>query len=114
VSVDALQGFKVSSSTYSAEYGRTPGGQFSFSTRSGTNDLHGTAFGYLRNDFFDANDWFNKHNGLKKTPLRQNDFGGTLGGPIFVPRLYDGKNKSFLFGSYEGLRLTQPTGLRSC
>jgi hypothetical protein len=109
VSVDALQEFKVSSSTYSAEYGRTPGGQFSFSTRSGTNDLHGTAFDYLRNDFFDANDWFNKRNGLKKTALRQNDFGGTLGGPIFVPQLYDGKNKSFFFGSYEGLRLTQPT-----
>jgi hypothetical protein len=109
VSVDALQEFKVSSSTYSAEYGRTPGGQFSLSTRSGTNDVHGTVFDYLRNDFFDANDWFNKQNGLKKTTLRQNDFGGTVGGPIVMPRLYNARNKSFFFGSYEGLRLTQPT-----
>jgi hypothetical protein len=109
VSVDALQEFRVSSSTYSAEYGRTPGGQISFSTRSGTNDLHGTAFDYLRNDYFDANDWFNHHNGIKKSALRQNDFGGTVGGPIVVPHLYNGENRSFFFGSYEGLRLTQPT-----
>src|SRR5258708_9110271 len=82
VSVDALQEFRVSSSSYSAEYGRTPGGQFSFSTRSGTNTLHGSAFDYLRNDYFDANDWFNDHNGIHRPALRQNDFGGTFGSPI--------------------------------
>jgi hypothetical protein len=109
VSVDALQEFRVSSSTYSAEYGRTPGGQFSMATRSGTNSVHGTAFDYLRNDVFDANNWFNDFNGIQKTALRQNDFGGTVGGPISIPRLYSGRNRSYFFFSYEGLRLVQPT-----
>jgi len=109
VSVDALQEFRVLSSSYSAEYGRTPGGQFSFSTRSGTNTLHGSVFDYLRNDYFDANDWFNDYNGIRKPALRQNDFGGTYGSPIVIPGLYNGHGKSFLFASYEGLRLVQPT-----
>ncbi len=109
ISVDALQEFRVASSSYSAEYGLSPGGQFSFATRSGTNELHGTVFDYLRNDYFDANDWFNDNLGLAASAKRQNDFGGTVGGPVFIPRLYNGKNKSFFFVSYEGLRLTQPT-----
>jgi hypothetical protein len=108
VSVDALEEFRVHSSTYSAEYGRSPGGQFSFVTRSGTNQWHGTAFDYLRNNFFDANDWFNDFFQVRQPALRQNDFGGTLGGPIKIPGLYDGKDKSFFFFSYEGLRLRQP------
>jgi hypothetical protein len=108
VSVDALEEFRVQSSTYSAEFGRSPGGQFSMSTRSGTNILHGTAFDYLRNDAVDANDWFNDYYGRAKTALRQNDFGGTAGGPVFLPRIYSGRNHTFFFVSYEGLRLTQP------
>jgi hypothetical protein len=108
VSVDALQEFRVQSSTYSSEYGRSPGGQFSLVTRSGTNDFHGTVFDYLRNDFFDANDWFNNHLGKRISALRQNDFGGTLGGPLLIPRLYHGQNRTFFFVSYEGLRLVQP------
>jgi hypothetical protein len=108
VSVDALQEFRVQSSTYSAEYGRNPGGQFSFVTRSGTNQWHGTGFDYLRNGAFDANDWFNDYDGLPKPAERQNDFGGTLGGPVTIPGLYDGKDKTFFFFSYEGLRLEQP------
>ncbi|MDP9051607.1 MAG: carboxypeptidase regulatory-like domain-containing protein [Acidobacteriota bacterium] len=108
LSVDSLQEFRVESSTYSAEFGRSPGGQFSFVTRSGTNDVHGTAFDYFRNDVFDSNDWFSNYNHVKKPALRQNDFGGTFGGPIWFPKLYNGKNKSFFFASYEGLRLTQP------
>ena len=108
VSIDALQEFRVQSSTYSAEYGRNPGGQFSFVSRSGTNQLQGTAFDYLRNNVFDANDWFNGYFGVPKPPLRQNDFGGTLGGPFRLPFVYDGKDKTFFFLSYEGLRLLQP------
>src|SRR6266851_5092023 len=108
VSVDALQEFRVQSSTYSAEYGRNPGGQFSFVTRSGTNQWHGTAFDYLRNNYFDANNWFNDYFKQPEPPLRQNDFGGTLGGPIKIPKTYDGKDRSFFFFSYEGLRLLQP------
>jgi len=109
LSVDALQEFRVQSSTYSAEFGRSPGGQFSLLTRSGTDIFHGSAFDYLRNDFFDANDWFNDYYGKPTPALRQNDFGGTFGGPIWIPKLYDGKGRSFFFASYEGLRLTQPT-----
>lgn len=108
VSVDALEEFRVLSSTYSAEYGRSPGAQFILSTRSGTNILHGTVFDYLRNDVFDANDWFNNRNDKAQTALRQNDFGGTLGGPVLISRLYSGRDRTFFFVSYEGLRLTQP------
>ena len=108
VSVDALQEFRVQTSTYSAEYGRNQGGQFYFATRSGTNQWHGTAFDYLRNDALDANDWFNAYLAQRKQPLRQNDFGGTLGGPFDIPRLYRGMNRTFFFFSYEALRLLQP------
>jgi hypothetical protein len=109
ISVDALEEFRVQSSTYSAEYGRSPGGQFSLVTRTGADVFHGSAFNYLRNDFFDANDWFNNHYGKPTPALRQNDFGGTFGGPVWIPRLYNGKDRTFFFASYEGLRLTQPT-----
>jgi hypothetical protein len=108
VSVDDLQEFRVQSSTYSAEYGRNPGGQFAFDTKSGTNQWHGTAYDYLRNGFFDAQDWFNDYFGTPEPALRQNDFGGTFGGPVEIPKLYHGKDKTFLFVSYEGLRLAAP------
>jgi hypothetical protein len=104
VSIDALEEFRASTSSYSAEYGRTPGGQFSFSTRSGTNQYHGTAFDFLRNTDLDAANKFD----TVKLPERQNDFGGTLGGYVKIPHLYNGVDKTFFFFSYEGLRLTQP------
>ena len=108
VSIDALQEFRAVTSTYSAEYGRTPGGQFSFTTRSGTNDYHGSLFNYFRNDKLDANNWFNNANRLQRPIMRQNDFGGTLAGPLRIPGLYDGKDRTFFFYSYEGLRLRTP------
>ena len=108
VSVDDLQEFRVQSSTYSAEYGRNPGGQFAFETKSGSNDWHGSAYDYLRNGALDAPDWFNDYLGVTEPALRQNDFGGTLGGPVRIPHLYNGKNKTFFFISYEGLRLVAP------
>jgi hypothetical protein len=108
VSVDALQEFRVQSSTYSAEYGRNPGGQFSFETKSGTNQWHGSAYDYLRNGAVDAQDWFNDYFSSPQPPLRQNDFGGTVGGPFEIPELYNGKDRTFFFFSYEGLRLTAP------
>ncbi len=101
VSVDALQEFRIQTSTYAPEFGRTPGGQISIVTRSGTNQYHGTLFDYLRNDVLDANDWFADANQLAKPEERQNDFGGTLGGRIL-------KNRTFFFFSYEGLRLRLP------
>ena len=108
VSVDDLQEFRVQSSTYSAEYGRNPGGQFAFETKSGNNQWHGGAYDYLRNGFFDAQDWFNGYFGTPEPALRQNDFGGTFGGPVEIPSLYNGKDKTLFFVSYEGLRLTAP------
>ncbi len=101
VPLDALEEFRIQTSTFAPEYGRTPGAQISVLTKSGTNTFHGTAFEYFRNDKLDANDWFADANGLAKPELRQNDFGGVLGGPIR-------KDKLFFFGSYEGLRLRQP------
>jgi hypothetical protein len=106
VSVDALQEFRIETSSYAPEFGRTPGGQVIISTRSGTNQFHGNAFDYLRNDVFDANDWFaNAAPAVPGTPHhppeRQNDFGGVFGGPIF-------HDHTFFFFSYEGLRLRQP------
>jgi hypothetical protein len=101
VSVDALQEFRIQTSTYAAEFGRTPGGQVEAVTRAGTNQFRGTLFDYFRNDALDANDWFANSRNLHKPPLRQNDFGGVLGGPIR-------KDRTFFFFSYEGLRLRQP------
>src|SRR6266478_415018 len=101
VSVDALQEFRIQTSTYAPEFGRTPGAQISIVTRSGTNQFHGTLFDYLRNDILDANDWFADNAGLRKAEERQNDFGGTFSGPIL-------RNHTFFFSSYEGLRLRLP------
>lgn len=114
-SVDAVQEFTVQTSTYAPEYGRQPGAQVAIVTRSGTNSLHGSAFNYFRNDKLDANSWFGNLNGVKRPALRQNDFGFTTGGPVLVPKVYDGRNRSFFFVSNEALRLIQPvilTGAR--
>jgi hypothetical protein len=110
VSVDDLQEFRVLSSNYSAEYGRTSGGQFTLLTRSGTNTLHGSIYDYVRNNIADAADWFTNFNstGQLSLPYQQNDFGGTIGGPVNIPRFYDGHGKTFFFGSYEGLHVTEP------
>jgi len=113
-SVDSVQEFAVQTSTFAPEFGRTPGAQVSIVTRSGTNDLHGSAFNYLRNDKLDANNWFANRDRLARPPLRQNDFGFTVGGPVVLPSLgrgkpyYNGRNRTFFFVSYEGLRLRQP------
>lgn len=108
VSVDALQEFRIATSSYSAQYGRNPGGQVALETKSGGDRLAGTAFEYLRNDVFDANDWFSNYFGRPKAALRQNDFGGTLGGPLPIPHLSNERERTFFFFSYEGLRLVAP------
>ena len=108
-SIDSLQEFTIQTSGYAAEYGRSPGGQVQFTTRSGTNNLHGTLFEYLRNTAFDANSFSNDYYNDPQTAEHQNDFGGTLGGALNIPHLYDGKDKSFYFVSYEGLRLLLPS-----
>lgn len=104
VSVDALQEFRIQTSTAAPDSGLTAGGQISIVTRSGTNQFHGSLFDYFRNDALDANDWFSGYTNnppLAKAEERENDFGGTFGGPIL-------KNRTFFFFSYEGLRLRLP------
>jgi len=103
-SVEALSEFKVLSSTFSAEYGRTSGGVESFATKSGTNDYHGAAFDLFRNTALDANSWENNFNAVPRPPDHQNDFGGKLGGPVRIPKLYDGRQKTFFFFSWEQYR----------
>jgi hypothetical protein len=100
-SVDDVEEFRVLTSAYAAEYGRTPGGQISLVTRSGGNAFRAAAFEYFRDDAMDANDWFANSRNLPKPPERQHDFGGVAGGPL-------AKGRTFFFASYEGLRLRQP------
>ena len=106
VSVDAMQEFRLQTSSFAPEFGRTPGGQISIATRSGTNAFHGTLFEYFRNDVLDAKDWFVNFNGLAKPAERLNNFGGVLGGP-FV------RDETFFFFSYEGQRLRQPSSMQT-
>ncbi len=101
VSVEALQEFRIETSSFAPEFGRSPGGQVMLTTRSGTNDLHGGVYEYFRNDVLDANDWFANRSGKPRAAERHNDFGGFLGGRIQ-------KDKTFFFLSYEGARLRQP------
>ena len=106
VSVDAMQEFRIQTSSFAPEFGRTPGGQISIVTRSGTNDFHATLFEYFRNSALDARGWFVNYNGLAKPKERLNAFGGVLGGPVR-------RNRTFFFFSYEGLRLRQPGTLQT-
>jgi hypothetical protein len=108
VSPDALQEFKIQTSTFAPEFGRAPGAQIGFLTRSGTNRYSGSLFEYFRNDVFDANDWFSNQSGQPRPPLRFNNFGGTLGGPVRIPHLYRGDNRTFFFVSFEDLVMRQP------
>jgi len=94
---EAVREFRVESNAYSAEFGRGTGGIFNVATKSGTNMLHGSVFEYLRNDNFDANRWEANRSGLEKPEFKRNQFGFSLGGPVK-------KDKTFFFGTYEGLR----------
>ena len=96
--IDAIQEFKVSTGNFSSEFGRSAGGVVNVQTRSGTNQFHGNLFEFLRNSSFDANDFFNNANGKSKPDFRQNQFGGTIGGPILHNRL-------FFFSDYQGTRM---------
>jgi Carboxypeptidase regulatory-like domain len=105
-SVDAIQEFEVQTGTYSAQYGAYLGAHLNLVSKSGTNDLHGALFEFFRNDKLDARSFFEKPT-QPKVPLRQNQFGFELGGPVFIPHLYDGRNKTFFMADYEGLRLVK-------
>lgn len=104
VSTDAVDEFKVMQSNFTAEYGQSGDGIVNLTVKSGTNELHGSAYDFLRNKSLDANNWFNNLQGLKRPVDTQNDFGATIGGPVYIPKLYNGKNKTFFFFAYEGFR----------
>ncbi|PYV67628.1 MAG: hypothetical protein DMG96_38750 [Acidobacteria bacterium] len=103
-SVEALTEFKVTTATPTAQYGHTSGGVESFTTKSGNNGYHGSVFELFRNEVLDANSWTNNFFGDPKPRDRQNDFGGALGGPVRIPHLYNGKDKTFFFFSWEQYR----------
>jgi hypothetical protein len=103
LSVDAIQEFKEQTATYSAEYGFSAN-QVNIISKGGTNDLHGAVFWFLRNDALDANNFFNNQFGTPKSQLRQNQFGFVAGGPAYIPKVYDGRNKTFWLVNYEGRR----------
>jgi Carboxypeptidase regulatory-like domain/TonB-dependent Receptor Plug Domain/TonB dependent receptor-like, beta-barrel len=110
---DSIREFNVLAASYSAEYGRTAGAMITLITNSGTNLLHGTAYGYFRNEDLDANNYFNNLLRKPRSEDRYNLFGGKLGGPLSIPRVYNGKNKTFFFVNYEGLIQASPYRLTS-
>jgi hypothetical protein len=99
--VEEVQEYRIQTSNFSAEYGNSAGGVINISTKSGTNQFHGSAFEYIRNDIFSANNFFSNRAGVPRAKLRYNQFGGTVGGPIL-------RNKAFFFFAYEGLRQITP------
>jgi len=114
-SIEALEEFRIQTNAYSAEYGFGGGAQVTITMKSGTNQLHGTFFDFLRNDLFDAENYFLNFElapgtaRLKKNTLRQNQFGFVLSGPVVIPKLYNGRNKTFWAFNYEGRRTREGT-----
>jgi hypothetical protein len=104
-SIDAIAEFRVVRGVYDAESGRSAGAQVNVITRSGTNALHGGVYEFFRNDILNANLYFNNLAGVKRAPLRYNDFGGTIGGPVYIPHIYEHRDKTFFFVSEEARRI---------
>jgi hypothetical protein len=102
-SVDAIQEFKVQTNAFAAEYGRAMGAVVNLTTKSGTNDLHGSAFEFLRNEKLDAKNFFDPPG--PKPPFKRNQYGFSVGGPVFIPKVVSGKNKIFFFTDYEGTKI---------
>ena len=103
-SVEAIEQFSVDTNGYKAEFGHAGGGNLTYVSKSGTNQYHGSAYEFIRNNDFDANNFFNNQAGIANSIYKQNDFGFTFGGPVWIPKVYRGKEKTFFFFSYEGFR----------
>src|SRR5882724_117733 len=108
-SVDAIAEFRVVRGVYDAETGRSAGGQVNVITRSGTRDIHGGLYEFFRNNNLNANAFFNNANNIKRPPLRYNNFGGIIGGPVYIPKIYPRRNKTFFFFSEEARRIVTYT-----
>ncbi len=111
---DAVAEFRILENNYTAEYGRNGGGIISVVTKSGTNQFHGSVYDFVRNNAFNANSFFNNKNGIARDTLKRNQFGFTIGGPVYFPRfgeggktIFNGKDKLFFFASYQGQRQVQ-------
>src|SRR5580704_17057687 len=102
-----VQEFKVETNNYSAEYGRASGGVFNVITKSGSNQVHGTLYEFFRNDKLNANNYFANASDAPRPPFKYNQFGGTIGGPVTIPHIYNGHNKTFFFFSLEDVRFIQ-------
>jgi len=107
VNTDSVGEFRMITEGGKAEYGRSAGGQVQLITRSGTNEVHGGLFDYLRNTDLNANDLFNNSSGIARPKFIQNIYGFSLGGPVVLPKIYNGKNKTFIFGNFQGRRTKQ-------
>lgn len=103
-SVEAIDQFTVDTNGFKAEYGHAGGGNMTYASKSGTNSFHGSAYEFLRNNDLDANNFFSNRSGIPISIYKQNDFGATVGGPVWIPKIYRGKDKTFFFFSYEGFR----------
>jgi hypothetical protein len=107
-SLDSVQEAKIQTNGFTAQYGWSTGNVYNIVTRSGSSSFHGDAFEFLRNNDLDANFFFSKANGIPRAPFHRNQFGIVGGGPVWIPRLYRQRNKTFFFAAYEGLRQSSP------
>ena len=107
-SVDAVQEFKIQTNSFTAQYGWSTGNVINVVTKTGTRSLHGDVYEFFRNDALDANGYFNNYSGLPRAALHRNQFGASLGGPVYLPHVYRQRDKTFFFVLYEGLRQSNP------
>lgn len=110
--LETVQEFKVITNNFSSEYGRSGGGVLTAATRSGTNELHGSFYEFLRNDKLNANGWTNNRSGLARSTFRRNEYGIAGGGPVYIPRLYNGRNRTFFFANWEQVPQRSPDNIR--
>jgi len=109
--VDETLELKVETNTFSTQYGLSMGNVLNVVTKSGTHSFHGDAFEFLRNSALDANNYFNNAAGIARPAFRENQFGATAGGPLYIPKLYEQRDRTFIFGSYQGRRSIPPATL---
>jgi hypothetical protein len=109
--LETVAEFKVITNNFSAEYGRSGGGILTAAGRSGTNELHGSVYEFFRNNVLNANGWTNNRNLLNRNPVRHNEYGFAIGGPVFVPHVYDGRNKTFFFFNFEQIQDRAPDNI---
>jgi hypothetical protein len=109
--LETVAEFKVITNNFSAEYGRSGGGILTAAGRSGTNQINGSVYEYFRNNVLNANGWTNNRNGLSRNPVRHNEYGFAVGGPVLIPKVYNGKNRTFFFFNFEQIKDRSPDNI---